>query len=58
VFATFLSTWLALLLVTILLLAIAGTLGMLALGQIRKGTPPVPEQAIQEAKLTSTALKR
>jgi len=57
-FATFLSTWLALLLVTVLLLVMAGALGALALRLIRKGTPPVPEQAIQEAKLTSSALKR
>jgi uncharacterized membrane protein YqjE len=57
-FATFLSTWLALLLVTVLLLVVAGVLGALALRLIRKGTPPVPEQAIREAKLTSSALKR
>jgi uncharacterized membrane protein YqjE len=57
-FATFLPTWLALLIVTLLLLALAGVLGMLGLGRIRRGTPPVPEQAIQEAKLTSAALKR
>jgi hypothetical protein len=25
--------------------------------RIKKGTPPVPEQAIEEAKLTSEALK-
>jgi len=56
--ATFLATWLALLLVTVLLLVVAGTLGVLALRAIRKGTPPVPEQAILEAKLTSSALKR
>jgi uncharacterized membrane protein YqjE len=58
VFATFLSTWLALLVVTVILLVLSGTLGMLALGRIRKGTPPVPEQAIREAKLTQEALKR
>jgi len=57
-FATFLSTWLALLVVTAILLALAGTLGVLALGRIQKGTPPVPEQAIREAKLTGEALKR
>jgi uncharacterized membrane protein YqjE len=57
-FATFLATWLALLLVTVILLALAATLGALALGRIRKGTPPVPEQAIREAKLTQEALKR
>lgn len=53
----FLDTWLALLLVTVGLLALAGLLGILALRLIRKGTPPVPEQAIREAKLTTEALK-
>lgn len=56
-FATFLPTWLALLIVTGGLLLLAGMLGMLALGAIKKGTPPVPEQAIMEAKMTSAALK-
>lgn len=56
--ATFLSTWLALLIVTLGLFALAGLLGVLALGKIKKGTPPVPEQAIREAKLTTEALKR
>ena len=56
--ATFLATWLALLLVSVLLLVLAGTLGLLALGRIRKGTPPVPEQAIREAKLTTSAIQR
>jgi multisubunit Na+/H+ antiporter MnhC subunit len=55
--ATFLSTWLALLILTLGLFALAGVLGLLALGKIRKGTPPVPEEAIREAKLTSEALK-
>jgi uncharacterized membrane protein YqjE len=57
-FATFLSTWLALLVVTAILLVLSGTLGALALGRIKKGTPPLPEQAIREAKLTQEALKR
>jgi hypothetical protein len=56
--ATTLSTWLALLIVTGILAFLAGVVGILALGRIRKGTPPVPEQAIREAKLTSEALKR
>ena len=30
---------------------------LFALGRIKKGTPPVPEQAIREAKLTTEALK-
>ena len=55
--ATFLPTWLALLIVGGGLLALAGLLGVAGLAKIKKGTPPVPEQAIQEAKLTSAALK-
>lgn len=56
--ATAMSTWLALLIVTVLLLLFAGGLGMLAVSRIKKGTPPVPQQAIREAKLTADALKR
>ena len=55
--ATTLDTWLALLIVTVMLLVIVAVLGLLGLSRIRKGTPPVPEQAIAEAKLTSEALK-
>jgi uncharacterized membrane protein YqjE len=55
--AIVLDAWLALLLVTVGLLALAGVLGLLARDRIRRGTPPVPEQAIREAKLTSEALK-
>jgi len=58
VFATFLSTWLALLVVTGILVGLAGALGALAIGGIRKGTPPVPQQAIHEAKLTGEAIKK
>jgi hypothetical protein len=52
-----LDAWLALLIVTLGLLAVAGTLGLLARNRIKRGTPPVPEQAIREAKLTTEALK-
>jgi|SRR5579864_8884971 len=52
-----LSTWLALLVVAGGLLLVAATLGLLALGAIRRATPPLPEQAIREAKLTTAALK-
>jgi hypothetical protein len=55
--ATTVSTWLALLIVGGGLIVLAGLLGVLALGLIKRGTPPVPEQAIREAKLTQTALK-
>jgi putative superfamily III holin-X len=52
-----LDTWLALLIVTGALFVIAGLLTMLGLAGIKRGTPPVPEQAIEEAKLTTGALK-
>jgi uncharacterized membrane protein YqjE len=57
VLATFMRTWLALLVTTGGLLALAGLLVAIALVTIRKGTPPLPEQAIAEAKLTTEALK-
>ena len=49
--------WAALLVVTGILLLQVAVLGLLALNRIKKGTPPLPEQAIQEAKLTTEALK-
>jgi type VI protein secretion system component VasK len=55
--ATILDAWLAVLLVTLGLFALAGILGLLARARIRRATPPVPEQAIREAKLTTEALK-
>ena len=55
--AIVLDLWLALLVVTLSLLAIAALLGVLAKGRVQRGTPPVPEQAIAEAKLTTEALK-
>jgi len=55
--ATAVSTWLALLITTVIVLAIAVVLGVFAKMKIEKGSPPVPEQAIREAKLTREALK-
>jgi hypothetical protein len=55
--ATAMATWAALLIVTGILLLGVVALGTLALLKIKKGTPPVPEQAIREAKLTAEALK-
>jgi hypothetical protein len=55
--ATFLATWLALLIVGLFLLLLTGVLGALAKSLIKKGTPPVPKQAIHEAKVTTTALR-
>jgi hypothetical protein len=55
--ATALATWLALLIVTMLFLLLAGLLGGLGLRAIKRGLPPLPEQAIAEAKLTTEAVK-
>jgi putative superfamily III holin-X len=55
--ALVMPTWAALLVVAGILLLQVALLGILAVNRIKKGTPPVPEQAIQEAKLTTEALK-
>lgn len=55
--ATFLPVWLSLLIVTVFLFAVAGVLAFLGMKKVQKGSPPVPQQAIDEAKLTTQALK-
>ena len=55
--ATFLSTWLALLIVTGSLVLLSGLLVAVGIILIRMGTPPVPEQAIAEARRTAEVLK-
>jgi hypothetical protein len=55
--ATFLDTWLALLIVTVFLILLVVILGLLARRSLKRGTPPVPRQAIMEAKQTTEALK-
>lgn len=55
--ATAVSTWLAILITTLILLGLTALFGGLAALKIRQGTPPVPEQAIEEAKRTQEALK-
>jgi len=55
--AIVLDAWLALLIVTLALFAITAVLGVIAARAIKRATPPVPELAIREAKLTSEALK-
>ncbi len=52
-----LDTWLALLIVFGSLLLLTTILALVGLSRVRKGTPPVPEQAIQEARLTTEVLK-
>jgi hypothetical protein len=55
--ATAVSTWLALLIVAAALFLLVGLLAVAGITAIKKATPPVPEQAIQEAKLTMEAVK-
>jgi uncharacterized membrane protein YqjE len=55
--ATATSTWLALLIVTGAVVLVTAALAGLAVVLIKKGSPPVPEQALREAKLTTEALK-
>jgi hypothetical protein len=55
--ATAVSTWLALLLVGVVLLLLTGALVFLGLGSLKKGAPPVPERALEEARLTTEVFK-
>ena len=55
--ALVLPTWAALLVVFLVLLLLALIFGLVGLRKIKRGTPPVPEQAIEEARRTTTALK-
>jgi hypothetical protein len=43
--------------VTAFLFAVTGVLAFLGVKKVQRGTPPVPQQAIDEAKLTTQALK-
>jgi hypothetical protein len=53
---TFLPTWLALLMVGGALLLVAVALATIGRAELRRGVPPVPEQAIVEARLTGSEL--
>jgi hypothetical protein len=55
--ATTMATWLALLLVAAALIVLTGVFAGLALGAFKKGSPPVPEQAIEEARKTGETLR-
>ncbi len=57
VFALFVATWLAFLVTAAVLVALAGGLGLLGIRFLKRATPPVPEQAIQEARRTGEAIK-
>ena len=49
--------WLALLIVFLALVLLVVALGLLARSLLRRGTPLAPEKAIEEARLTSEALR-
>jgi uncharacterized membrane protein YqjE len=55
--ATFLPVWASLLIVTAFLFLVTGILAFVGIKKVQRGTPPVPKQAIDEAKLTTQALK-
>ena len=52
-----LSTWASLLIVTGGLLVIIAILAFFAMTAFKQGAPPIPDQAIEEAKLTTEAIK-
>ncbi|MEA2440519.1 MAG: hypothetical protein QOH76_1943 [Thermoleophilaceae bacterium] len=52
-----LKTWVGYALVCVLLLVLAGLLGFVALRMFKKGSPPVPKMAIDEAKKTRAAIE-
>jgi len=55
--ATALPWWAALLIVSVFLLVLVAVLALVGKSIVEKAAPVVPEQAIQEAKLTQEALK-
>jgi hypothetical protein len=54
--ALVIPVWAALLAVGGALLLVTGLLGALAVRSLKAGTPPVPEEAIEEARLTTETL--
>jgi hypothetical protein len=55
--AIVLDLWLALIIVFGGLLLLAAILALVGVNRLKAGTPPVPEQAIEEAKLTQDAIR-
>jgi hypothetical protein len=51
------STWVALLIVAGALVLGSLILALIGMKAVRKGVPPVPEQAVEEARLTTEALR-
>ena len=57
VLAEFLDGWLAALIVTIVLFAVAGALALTGKKQVDQSTPPAPEQAIETTKQSVDTVK-
>jgi Putative Actinobacterial Holin-X, holin superfamily III len=55
--ATALPMWAALLIVGAVVVLLAGVLALIGRSSLKRGVPPVPEQAITEAKVTKEAVK-
>jgi Putative Actinobacterial Holin-X, holin superfamily III len=55
--ATALPVWLSLLIMFGGLLLLAGIVGAVGIALLKKGAKPLPEQAIEEARLTQEALR-
>ena len=51
------KTWVGYGITTVLLLVLTGLAALIGLRMVKKGTPPTPEMAIDEAKKTQAALK-
>jgi hypothetical protein len=52
-----LKVWVGYAIVTVFIFLLVGLLAFLGLRSVKKGSPPVPELAIEEAKKTQAALK-
>jgi uncharacterized membrane protein YqjE len=52
-----LKAWVGYAIVTFLIVVVAAVLGFLGYRSVKKGSPPVPELAIEEAKKTRAALE-
>lgn len=54
---TLLDPWIAAVIVGVVLLAVAGILALLGRKQVERGTPPLPQQAIESAKRDVNEIK-
>ena len=55
--ATFLDAWLAALIVTLVVFAVAGVMALVGRSRVQQATPLTPEQAIQTTKQTVGTVK-